>query len=241
MIVGSVVAPEHAANRRDTRALWRRAHCPKPVSIPGGLWHVLFAILIGTGLLIPGASVAQGRGPSSFSSMDRPADPGPSAINVAGGLPVTDLEISKSDGATFVVHGWDVSYEILVANRGPSSVIGARVRDPMSGGLSNVFWFCMAVQGATCPSSTGQFDLDQLVDLPVDGILRYFVLGRVTAPPGDTLTNTATIEVPDGMLELDASDNTAIDINDVESEGLYTDGFEALSRPIGVPVRQHWN
>ena len=142
-------------------------------------------------------------------------------------LPAADLEISNSDGTPYAIAGSFVEYEILVANAGPLGVLGARVQDPVPGGLSSVLWTCTPVQGASCPAASGSGGIDELVDLPVNAVLRYVFSASVSAAPGQVISNTATVTVPAGTVETDASDNTDSDVNTVVTEGLFADGFEA--------------
>jgi hypothetical protein len=94
------------------------------------------------------------------------------------------------------------------------------------------------VQDATCPAPSGTGGIDQLVDLPVGGVLRYAFTARVTAALGATVTNTVTISPPAGVLETDGADNTASDMNMVVPDGLFSNGFETPSRSISVPLQQ---
>ncbi|MBE5314054.1 MAG: fibronectin type III domain-containing protein [Xanthomonadales bacterium] len=149
----------------------------------------------------------------------------------------TDLEISKDDGTQYALPQGTVLYEILVANAGPLAVEGARLRDVLPAGLADALWTCTPLQLAACPQAAGEGGIDQTLTLPVNGVLRYRLSARVTAPLGSTLTNTATIDAPTGVIELQSSDNSASDSNLVVPEGLFGNGFEAAPNRISVPVR----
>ncbi|WP_176763939.1 Ig-like domain-containing protein [Aquimonas voraii] len=149
----------------------------------------------------------------------------------------TDLEVSKDDGTQYALPEGTVLYEILVANAGPLDVEGARLRDLLPAGLADALWTCTPLQLATCPQAAGEGGIDQTLTLPVNGVLRYRLSARVTAPLGSTLTNTATIDAPTGVIELQPSDNSASDSNLVVPEGLFGNGFEAAPNRISVPVR----
>ena len=152
-------------------------------------------------------------------------------------MPAADLEISKNDGSAFAIPGSFVEYEILVGNAGPLAVAGARVEDPVPAGLSNALWTCAPVQGASCPSASGSGGIDQLVDLPVNAVLRYVLSATVSAALGETVTNTATIRVPDGTVEADPSDNSSSDSNAVVSDGILADGFENPTATLSIPIQ----
>lgn len=158
-------------------------------------------------------------------------------VQISVDLPGTDLEISMSNGRTYLPPDSLVEYEIFVANAGPLAVQGARVRDPVPPGLADALWTCTPVQGASCPAAAGAGSIDQQVDLPVDGVLRYVFNARVVAPEGANLTNTASVATPAGVMDLDDVDNVASDSDPVLSDVIYRDGFESPPRPISVPLR----
>lgn len=149
----------------------------------------------------------------------------------------TDLEVSKNDGTPWAIPDSTILYEILVANAGPLVVQGARLRDLLPEGLVDGLWTCESVQSATCPQAAGTGDIDQVLELPVNGILRYELSARVTAPLGSMLTNTATVEVPATVVELEPADNSASDTDSVVSQGLFFDGFEPAPQAISVPSK----
>lgn len=149
----------------------------------------------------------------------------------------TDLGVSKNNGRNSVLPDSVVEYEILVANAGPMAVQGARVHDPVPAGLADVLWTCTPVQGASCPLAAGTGTIDQRVDLPVAAVLRYVFSARVVASAGATLTNTASVEPPEDMVELDPADNTASDTDAVVSGSIHRDGFESPPPTISVPLR----
>ena len=141
-------------------------------------------------------------------------------------LPTTDLQISKTDGSLFSTPGNVVKYEILVSNSGPFAVLGARVQDPVPVGLMDPQWTCNPVQVAACPATSGSGGIDEQVDLPVNGILRYAFRATVSAGLGETITNVATITAPESTIEINSADNSASDVNTVTIEGLFANGFE---------------
>jgi uncharacterized repeat protein (TIGR01451 family) len=149
-------------------------------------------------------------------------------------LPAADLQISKTDGTPIANPGSFVEYEILVANAGPLVVSGARVQDPVPTGLSDAVWTCASVQIGSCPATSGSGGIDEHVDLPVNAVLRYVFSAAVSASAGETVINTATVTAPDGIVELDASNNSASDANAVVEDGVFKDGFEATGSGVSV-------
>ena len=64
-----------------------------------------------------------------------------------------DLRISKTNGGTSVVAGATTAYTLTVSNFGPSTVVGAVMKDPVAAGLSCTSITCTGVTGATsCPA-----------------------------------------------------------------------------------------
>jgi uncharacterized repeat protein (TIGR01451 family) len=153
-------------------------------------------------------------------------------------LAATDLEVSKDDGTPYSLPGGTVLYEIMAANAGPLAVQGARLVDTLPAGLADGIWVCAPVQLAACPQASGVGDLDQTLDLPVNGVLRYLLSAVVTAAAGSTMTNTVTLQLPGGITELEPADNTASDVDLVLAEGVFRNGFEAAPNRISIRVRE---
>lgn len=75
---------------------------------------------------------------------------------ISNAVATADLGITKTDNATTVVSGSEVSYAIVVANAGPDAANGAIVRDTVTSGLTCTTATCSnPVNGATCPAATG--------------------------------------------------------------------------------------
>ena len=122
---------------------------------------------------------------------------------------------SEREGDGTVAPGSSITYEILVVNHGPSSVIGARVRDIFPGELENVTFTCQTTGGATCFGGSG--DLDQNVNLPVGATVLFLAEGMLQPGITGSVVNTATVTTPSGVIELDPTDNTATDDDTVLS------------------------
>ncbi len=152
-------------------------------------------------------------------------------------LVATDLRVSKDDGRSNAIPGSTVVYDIRVGNAGPLAVQGVRLRDLLPAGLTDALWSCTPLQVATCPQTTGTGDIDQIVDLPVSGILRYELSARVSAPLGSVLTNTVTADPPITVSELAPADNSASDINDVVPDQILKNGFEPAQTPVTLPLQ----
>ena len=119
--------------------------------------------------------------------------------------PTADLSITKTDGVPSRSPG-TFSYTIVVSNAGPSDVFGARVTDTMPAQLTNVTWTC----NASCPASVNGDINNFAIDIPAGGSVTFTVTATVTATSG-TLSNTATVSVPNGVTDPTPGNNSATD------------------------------
>ena len=120
--------------------------------------------------------------------------------------PTADLSITKTDGVPSRSPG-TFSYTIVVSNAGPVDVHGAKVNDTMPSELTNVTWTCDA---DNCPGSVNGNINNFSIDIPAGGSVTFIVTATVTATTG-TLSNTATVSVPNGVTDPTPSNNTATD------------------------------
>jgi uncharacterized repeat protein (TIGR01451 family) len=146
-------------------------------------------------------------------------------IRVSGVPRTADLHITKDDGQTTAIPGLPLTYTIVAGNPGPSDVPGATVADSFPAELLGVSWTCVAAGGASCTAS-GAGDIADTVDLPVGGSVTYTATGTLDPAASGSLVNTATIQCPGGVIELDPDDNTATD-TDTVADDLFVDGFES--------------
>lgn len=130
--------------------------------------------------------------------------------------PKYDLTITKNDGVTTVTRGQTLTYTIVVRNRGPSDVRGARVEDVMPSALTNVSYTSTAAGGATGNTASGIGSIGDTVNLPAGASITYRVRATVAqnAPTG-TITNRATVSGPATLPERRTDNNTAIDTNNL--------------------------
>jgi uncharacterized repeat protein (TIGR01451 family) len=105
-----------------------------------------------------------------------------------------DLLVLKSDGQQAALSGDTLTYNIIVANEGPSDEPNARIDDPLPSPLTNATWSCQASGGAVCPASNGGGSIHVTgVHLPAGGQLLYVVSGQVRPNFSGILSNTATV------------------------------------------------
>lgn len=123
-----------------------------------------------------------------------------------------DLSIFKTDGSSTYTPGVALTYTITVDNAGPSDVTGATVNDTFPATLTNVTWTCVATGGASC-TANGAGSLNETVNLPAGSKLTYTVSTIVSAGASGNLSNTATVTVPAGIVDLNSANNSSSDID----------------------------
>ncbi len=133
--------------------------------------------------------------------------------------PHADLWVTKDDKVAVALPGQPLTYVITVGNNGPNDAAGALVTDIFPSELLDVSWTCAATGGASCPGSgTGQ--LNELVDLPPGSTVTFTVGSTVDPDASGTLDNTATVDMPPGMIETDTADNSATDTDSLDPAAL---------------------
>ncbi|MBI5567109.1 MAG: Ig-like domain repeat protein [Chloroflexi bacterium] len=122
-----------------------------------------------------------------------------------------DLIVTKTDGQAAAIAGTPITYTVVARNAGPMPVTSARLIDNLPAALTNVNWTCAASSGANCNGSSGTGNLDRLVDLPLNGAITYTLQADVAANVTGTVTNTASITVPAGIIDPVPGNNTVSD------------------------------
>jgi len=191
-----------------------------------------------------GVIIAPGAGVPDWTATDAVIGPPRLAFSFAiDGECVTstaDLQIAKESSANEAQDGQVIVYAITVANAGPQAVVGAVLADVLPAELAGAEWACLPDESNTAcpppPFDAGTGDLYAEIDLPVDGFLRYDLSATVQAGAGATVSNTATVETPDGVDELDSDNNSATSSVLIVPEGIFANGFEAIVRSLTVPA-----
>ena len=128
-----------------------------------------------------------------------------------------DLSISKTNGESQVVAGESTSYSIVVANSGPSDILGATVTDVFPNSLTNVS-YTSSTSGGASGNTSGNGNINDTVDLPSDSSITYTVTATVDGDATGSLTNTATVSAPAGVTEDNTSNNSSSDTDTIVSE-----------------------
>ena len=147
-------------------------------------------------------------------------------------IPAADLSIEKTSGRFFIDPGADpagatITYTIVVTNNGPSSVSDAIVIDNPPPRLVELEWTCEAHSDAFCNNSFGTGPINELVSFESGDFVTFTLTG--TLDPKDSsfepITNTASVEPPEGVVEIDPNNNSD---SDTYAVGLFVDSFESV-------------
>lgn len=109
-------------------------------------------------------------------------------------LRVADASVLKSNGVDGVVAGESYTWDIRVANAGPSDAPQLRVRDVLPVGLRDASWTCMPSGAASC-TAAGNGGIDQIVSVPAGSELLFRLTGRIDPGLTGSFSNTASAQV----------------------------------------------
>lgn len=118
-----------------------------------------------------------------------------------------DMSVTKELLTNPVVAGETVDFEIVVSNHGPSASDQVMIIDTLMNGLSHAFWTCTPSGLAVCNLS-GQGGLNQLVDIPPGEKVTYLINAMLNADALGSLENTASIQVPNPVVDVDLNNNS---------------------------------
>ncbi|MBK6798620.1 MAG: DUF11 domain-containing protein [Acidobacteria bacterium] len=119
-----------------------------------------------------------------------------------------DLVIAKTGPANVAPNG-QMTYTLVVTNKGPAAADGALISDNIPDVLTNVTATCSASSGAVCGATTvgaGNVLTGVISKMPVWGIVTYTI--TATAPQSGSFTNSATVTPPPGVTDPDPGSNT---------------------------------
>ena len=143
-----------------------------------------------------------------------------SATDINTIVTTVDMAITKTNNATSLVPGNQTTYTIVVSNSGPSAVTGAAVADNLPASLTNATWTCTASAGSSCGSPNGTGSINTTVNLAVNGTATYTLTATVAANATGSLSNSASIAPPSGVVETNGANNAATDTDALQSTDL---------------------
>ncbi|MGH8596946.1 MAG: proprotein convertase P-domain-containing protein, partial [Gammaproteobacteria bacterium] len=128
---------------------------------------------------------------------------------------VTDLAITKTDGATSSIPAASITYTITASNAGPSAVTGASVADTFPASLTGCSSTCVASAGSACTAGPVAGNIGDSVNLLSGGTATYAATCTIASGASGTLTNTATITASLGVTDSTPANNSATDTNSI--------------------------
>jgi hypothetical protein len=120
----------------------------------------------------------------------------------------TDLSIEKSLPRPQIT---DLVFTIVARNRACCCIAapGAIISDTLPAYYSNATWICEAAGGAECGAASGEGDIyDTLSAFPPGGVVTYTLSAQYTLPGEGYIRNTAEIIAPEGVSDIDMSNNS---------------------------------
>jgi uncharacterized repeat protein (TIGR01451 family) len=172
-----------------------------------------FVITTSVAASFPGGPLTNTASAAVPSSVTDPTPGNNSADALVNVTATADLSITKSDGTATAVPGNTTTYTIVVSNAGPSAVTGATVADTLPGTLSGANWTCVPSAGASCGATAGAGNISTTVSLPVSGTATFTLTATIAPGATGTISNTATVTAPVGVLEVGTGANSATDID----------------------------
>ena len=125
--------------------------------------------------------------------------------------PVADLSISKTDGTTTATPGGQTTYTITVHNNGPSGVAGATVGDLMPAAITSDTFTATQSGGASGFSASGSGNIADTVNMPSGSTITYTVVANINASATGSMSNTAAVAVPSGVVDSNLANNSSTD------------------------------
>ena len=168
-----------------------------------------------TATLSPDAAAGQLSNTATISPPTGVTDPTPAntATDNTTIAPRADLQITKTDGVIMATPGQMLTYTITVTNAGPNNVIGALVVDNFPSNFTGVTYTSVAAGGASENQAGGTGNINDTVNIPVNGSITYTATGTINPAAAGNLNNTATITVPMGVNDPTSGNNKATDSN----------------------------
>jgi uncharacterized repeat protein (TIGR01451 family) len=93
---------------------------------------------------------------------------------------------------------------------GSSNVSGATVTDIFPAQMTSAAWTCVPAGGATC-TANGSGNINDTVSIPVGGSVTYTATVNTASSATGDMTNTATVTVPAGYVDVNPGNNSARD------------------------------
>ena len=167
------------------------------------------------------------------------ANASPTPTPSATPSPSTDLTIMVTDNETTAVAGVRKDpYIIVVTNSGPSTITGAVVRDLFPVTFAGVTFTATQNGGVSGYTASGTGDINDTLTMPVGSFVTYRALGTLSSSATGTISNTASVTPPDGVIDPNLANNSGTDTDTItligDLQARVTDGTANV-----IPGRQY--
>jgi len=144
---------------------------------------------------------------------------------VVFGIPSLDIAVTKSNQKIYVTPDESTTYDISVQNLTPVAVEAVTVTDLLPATLDRktASWICTADATSACSINSGTGDIQTSVDLGVFGQVLIELTVTAIADESETVLNTVSVALPDGLADRNPTNNQSTDIDIV---ALFADSFE---------------
>jgi uncharacterized repeat protein (TIGR01451 family) len=228
----------------------------EPQSVTAGSPELTIT-LMGTNFLYSASKVhwyGESRPTTFVSSNELQAEISSADISAAGNVSVTVLNVESGGGESnnliFTINeksadlsvginnfrdiaapGDSITYTIPMSNTGPDSVENAFVSAAIPVEITGVSWTCSASTGADCSSSGTGNDFTDVLDLHPSSYVTYTLIGIVSLSAVDNITVTASVDLPEDVVDPDNTNNSATSILEI-SLPIPPDGPFAIYFPL---------
>jgi uncharacterized repeat protein (TIGR01451 family) len=137
-----------------------------------------------------------------------------------------DLALAIDDGVTSVLTGHRHAWTITVTNAGTNALAGVAVQSVASTGLDDVAWSCSATAGSSCGAAGGSGAIADAADVASGGRVSYLVDAYVRPDAPPSVGVSAASQVPPGYANASPADDSASDIDAVQYDLVFRDGFD---------------
>ena len=131
---------------------------------------------------------------SDTDSVERQGDVTVTLTDSGGGSSVSGAVGTAQPGSS-------VTYTLVAANAGPSTISGAELYNPASEiqGISSDSWTAIGTAGTAGFSPQGTGDIDDIVVIPPGGSISYTVVASISSSASGSLWNSASLTSPTGF------------------------------------------
>src|SRR5439155_22717813 len=116
---------------------------------------------------------------------------------------------------TTLIKDQDITNPIIMRNLGPGRLLNAQLTDNFPASLQNVTWTAAGVDGGSAAVTSGNGNITTTVNLPIFGAVVFNAQATVTPSAPGVVDNSASVELPPGMIELNPGDNQASDVDSI--------------------------